>query len=331
MRRTLSLLIALLLASMATAQPIKVVTFDETLLATLPKLANAQVAFVDLSKSRSAPQITLASMRGELLRSIPIPAGRFAADWVHWGPGISYDATRRTLWYLGPKVGLTEFDMEGAVKTEIAFPKASHQIQIRPDGTLVLPNSWDTADDAQVSVIDRSGKTVFQWYGRDYVNGNTTSSSVARAQPRSFTATTSALQTEAGNYFVALAQRNMIVKLNAAGVVTWKQDVSVRPHTLVVSGDELIGYTARGPNRLLLRNEACSCFKEVFLKEGEGGRDDGERTLSLQSLGNGLWFASGVSALHIINDEGKVFWKLEHETLRGRPIGFHSAVLILQD
>jgi hypothetical protein len=76
----------------------------------------------------------------------------------------------------------------------------------------------------------------------------------------------------------------------------------------------------------MLMNADCRCFKKVVVNEAMPGKSS-TRSLSLQYLGKGLWFTSGVTGLYILNDEGKIFWKLEHEGLRGRPIGFHAAVI----
>lgn len=306
----------------------RLVKFDKALFEHFPNLQAAEVAFIDLSRPDLAPKITIAGIDGALRRSFPIPEGRYAPGWVHWGPGITYDAAQRSIWYLAPLVGLTEFDLDGRVKSEIAFPKASHQIQILPGGSMVLPYSWDAPQDAQLSVIDRSGRVILQWRAKDYVDANTTSRSPAPNQPRSFTATTSAVRTDTGNFFVALAERNMIVKLDSGGQVVWKRDVSIRPHTLVVQGEELLGFSARNPNRLILRNESCRCEKEVLLVEGRSQLDDRTRTLSLQNLGKSMWFTSGVTGLYILNDEGQIFWHLSHDQLTDRPRGFHAAVLI---
>jgi hypothetical protein len=216
--------------------------------------------------------------------------------------------------------------LKGETLQKINFPNASHQIQITSKGTFVMPYSWDKEDDFQVTELDVNGKALFQWRGKDFVKNSAHADSVASRQPSSFTATTSAVKTSAGNYYLSMSQKNLIIKVNKVGEVIWRQDVSTRPHTLVVKDDALIGYSARSPNRLILMNDACHCFKEVAIDEMIGGKVS-TRSLSLQYLGKGLWFTSGVTALYILNDEGKIYWKLEHEGLRGRPIGFHAAVL----
>jgi hypothetical protein len=237
-----------------------------------------------------------------------------------------YDVKKQSIWFLSPQVGLTEFNVKGEALQKINFPRASHQVQITPEDTWVIPYSWDTKEDAQVSEIDINGKVLFQWRGKDFVEKSAHANSVAPTQPRSYTATTSAVKTSAGNYYLSMAQKDLIIKINKDGEVLWQQEVSTRPHTLVVKGDTLVGYSARSPNRLILMNDDCHCFKEVVIDELIGGKMS-TRSLSLQYLGKGLWFTSGVSALYILNDEGKIYWKLEHDGLRGRPIGFHAAVL----
>jgi hypothetical protein len=221
---------------------------------------------------------------------------------------------------------LTKFNLNGEVLKKIDFPKGSHQIQITPEGTFVLPFSWDTDKDAQISELDESGQILFQWKGKDFVEKFSHANSVASTQPKSYTATTSAVKTSTGNYYLSTAQKDLIIKVNKFGDVISKIDVSTRPHTLVVDGEDLIGYSARSPNRLMLMNTECRCFKKVVIDELIPGKSP-TRSLSLQHLGKGLWFTSGVTGLYILNNEGKIFWKLEHEGLRGRPIGFHAAVL----
>jgi hypothetical protein len=310
----------------ARANPLKVVTFDKALLSELSNLQNAKIAFIDLSAINLGPKITVTNLDGNLLESFSIPSGRYSPQWTNWGPGISFDAKRQAIWFLSPQVGLTEFSLTGNVLKKINFPNASHQIQITAESTFVMPYSWDTEEDAQVTEVDMNGGVLFQWKGKNFVEKNAHANSVAHTQPPSYTATTSAVKTSAGNYYLSMAQKDLIIKINNAGEVIWQQNVSTRPHTLVVKDDTLIGYSARSPNRLLLMNENCRCFKEVGIDEPIGGKAP-TRSLSLQYLGKGLWFTSGVTGLYILDDTGKIYWKLQHDSLRGRPIGFHAAVL----
>jgi len=314
------------ICSIALANPLKVIEFDKGLLTELPSLQNAKIAFIDLSAKKLGPKITITNLGGDLLTSFSIPSDRYSPEWTNWGPGISYDVKKQTIWFLSPQVGLTEFNLKGEALQKINFPRASHQVQITPENTWVMPYSWDTKEDAQASEVDINGNVLFQWRGKDFVEKSAHANSVAHTQPSSYTATTSAVKTGAGNYYLSMSQKNLIIKLNKVGEVIWRQDVSTRPHTLVVKDDALIGYSARSPNRLVLMNDDCHCFKEVVIDEPIGGKAS-TRSLSLQYLGKGLWFTSGVTALYIMNDEGKIYWKLEHEGLRGRPIGFHAAVL----
>lgn len=320
------LLFLALPCSIALANPLKVIEFDKGLLAELPNLRNAKIAFIDLSTKKPGPKITITNLEGGLLESFSIPSDRYSPEWTNWGPGISYDVKKQSIWFLSPQVGLTEFNLKGEALQKINFPKASHQVQITPEETWVMPYSWDTKEDAQVSEVDINGKVLFQWRGKDFVEKSAHANSVAPTQPRSYTATTSAVKTSAGNYYLSMSQKDLIIKINKDGEVLWQQEVSTRPHTLVVKGDTLVGYTARSPNRLVLMSDDCRCFKEVIVDEMVGGRTR-TRSLSLQHLGKDLWFTSGVSGLYILSDEGKIYWKLQHDGLQGRPIGFHSAVL----
>ncbi len=289
-------------------------------------LAKKKVAFIDLSELNNGPHIVVADIKGKVLSRFPIPPSRFAVDWINWGPGISFDSNRRSIWYLAPKVGLTEFDLMGNVKQTIDYPNASHQIQHTSEGGFVLPYSWDTSEDYQLSELDAKGNFKFGWRAASYTNSNPFSVSVAPRQPKSFTATTSAVKTSKGNYFLSLSQMNRILKINNKGEVLDSINVSIRPHTLVVEDDDLIGYSARDPNRIVVKNKSCNCFKEIFIEENLPGKSR-TRSLSLQSLGSGLWFSSGVDRLYILDDQGKVFWQLQHDQLKGRPNGFHSAVI----
>lgn len=324
--RLACLLILAFPCSMAFANPLRIITFDKVLLTELPNLQNAKIAFIDLSAKSFGSKITITNLEGSLLESFSIPSDRYSPEWANWGPGISYDIKKQTLWFLSPQVGLTEFNLKGEVLKKINFSNASHQIQITSEGTFVLPYSWDKEDDFQVSELDMNGKALFQWKAKHFVEKFAYANSVAPTQPSSYTATTSAVKTNAGNYYLSMAQKNLIIKINKDGEVIWRQDVSIRPHTLAVKDDSLIGYSARAPNRLVLMNDDCHCFKEVVIDEPIGGKAP-TRSLSLQYLGKRLWFTSGVTGLYILNDEGKIYWKLEHDGLRGRPIGFHAAVL----
>ena len=312
--------------AMAFANPLKVIEFDGALLTKLPTLQSAKIAFIDLSAKKAGPKITITNLEGSLLESFPIPSDRYSPEWTNWGPGITFDAKRQTIWFLSPQVGLTEFSFKGEVLKKISFPNASHQVQITPEGTFVMPYSWDKAEDSQVSELDMNGKVLFEWKGKNFVEKFAHANAVAATQPSSYTATTSVIKTSAGNYYLSMSQKNLIIKLNRTGEVIWQQSVAIRPHTLVVNGDSLRGYSARSPNRLMLLNDGCNCFKEVVINEVIGGKAS-TRSLSLQYLGNGLWFTSGVTGLYILNDAGKIYWKLEHDGLRGCPIGFHAAVL----
>ena len=312
--------------AIAFANPLKVIKFDKALLTELPNLQNVQIAFIDLSARKPDPKITVTNLSGNLLESFSIPSDRYSSEWTNWGPGISFDVKSQTIWFLSPQVGLTEFNMKGEVVKKINFPNASHQVQITSEDTFVMPFSWDKETDAQVSEVDINGKVLFQWKGKDFVEKSTHANSVAPNQPLSYTATTSAVKTSADNYYLSMSQKDVIIKINKVGELLWRKEVSSRPHTLVVNGDSLIGYSARSPNRLILMNDNCRCFKEVVVDEMIGVKTR-TRSLSLQYLGKNLWFTSGVTGLYILNDEGKIYWKLEHDGLRGRPIGFHAAVL----
>ena len=308
------------------AQPISVTILDDALFKTTENIANKKIAFIDLSESQLNPHIVVVDIKGQILSRFPIPRFRFDSEWTHWGPGITFDKTRQSVWYLAPKVGLTEFDLAGNITQTINFTKASHQIQRTEIGGFVLPYSWDEQKDNQLSELDANGAEIFSWSAEHYLNKNPTSLSIAPTQPNSFTATTSAVKTNQGNFFLSLSQRNLILKINSSGDVVWSQIVSVRPHTLVVDGDELIGYSARNPNRVVLKNKKCDCFNEVVLEEKLTGKTR-TRTLSSQYLGSDLWFTSGVDRLYLITQQGKIIWQLTHDKLKGRPTGFHSAVM----
>jgi hypothetical protein len=309
------------------ANPLKASEFNKALLSELPNLQNSKIAFIDLSAKKLGPKITITNLDGDLLESFLIPSDRYSPEWTNWGPGISFDVKSQTIWFLSPQVGLTEFNLKGELLKTVNFPKASHQIQITPEGSLIMPYSWDTEEDFQLSEVGINGKTIFQWRGKDFVNKFAHSNSIASSQPPSFTATTSAVKTVNGNFYLSMAQKDLILKINKTGEVIWQKDVSTRPHTLVIQGDNLIGYSARSPNRLMLMNDRCNCFKEVLMYEAIGGNVK-SRTLSLQHLGKKFWFSSGVIGLYILDDEGKIYWKLTHDGLKGRPIGFHAAVLL---
>lgn len=323
----ISFLLALInYCAIAFANPLKVIQSDKALLTLLPNLQNSKIAFIDLSAKKLGPKITITNLNGDFIESFSIPSDRYSPEWTNWGPGISYDPNSRAIWFLSPQIGLTKFRSNGDVLKKIDYPKGSHQIHITPEETFVVPFSWDTDEDAQISEFDQSGQVLFQWKGKNFVQKFSYANSVAPSQPKSYTATTSAVKTIAGNYYLSMAQKDLILKINKSGEVISKLDVPTRPHTLVVNGEDLIGYSARSPNRLMLMNLDCRCFKKVIIDEAIPGKLS-TRSLSLQSLGKGLWFTSGVTGLYILNDEGKLFWKLEHEGLRGRPIGFHAAVL----
>ena len=313
-------------STLGLTNPLRVVEFHKSILIDLPTLESAKIAFIDLSARSSGPKITITNLAGDLIQSFTIPSHRYSAAWTNWGPGISFDPKSKSFWFLSPQIGLTEFNETGTTLRTIDFPKASHQIQITSNDSFVMPYSWDETEDAQVSEIDVNGQILFQWRAVGFLSKFPHTNSVAHSQPPSYTATTSAIKTREGDFYISMSQKDLIVKVNRNGNVLWHQKVSVRPHTLVVNEENLIGYSARFPNRIILFNDACRCFKEVLIRESLGANVQ-TRSLSLQYLGKGYWFTSGVTGLYILNDDGKVFWKLEHEQLKGRPIGFHSAVI----
>lgn len=319
-------LIFLLALSHAHSQNIKTTILDEALFRSDEAIQRKRIAFIDLSARHSAPQILVVNIKGDILSRISIPELRFSPNWTQWGPGIAFDKKKQTIWYLAPKVGLTEFDLTGNVLRTLDFDKASHQIQRTDDGGFVMPYSWDEQTDSQVVELDTNGSVIWSWRASEYLKTNRTSISIAPGQPKSFTATTSAIKTSQGSFFLSLAQRDLILKINADGEVIWSQTVSTRPHTLVVDGDELIGYSARNPNRVVLKNKECKCFRETVIEEVLPGQTK-TRSLSLQHIASDIWFTSGVNKLYLITDQGKILWHLTHDELRGRPIGFHSAVM----
>lgn len=320
---------ATILVANGSGGPTKVVV-DRSLETLLPEYKKFQVAFLDLSNGRRIPKITVADITGRIIHSFEIPKERFHADWTHWGAGIAFDAEHRSLWYLAPKVGLTEFNLAGEVQRVIDYPTASHQIQITKERTFITPYSWDATLDPKVTEFDENGRVLFSWNGAGRLASLRKNETVARGQPPSYTATTSAVKTARGSYYLSLSQWNKILKISPAGEITDEISVSVRPHTLVVSGEELIGYTARQPNRAFVRNVECNCLKEIELTEGLPGDDrngpDSARSLSLQRLNDDVWFLSGNRGLYLFTSAGKRLWTLEHEGLQRRPISFHAAV-----
>ena len=131
------------------SQPIQVSILDEPLFKKTEVISNKKIAFIDLSELQLGPHIVVVDLKGQILSRFPIPRLRFDSEWINWGPGITFDKTRQTIWYLAPKVGLTEFDLAGNISQTINFSKASHQIQRTDSGGFVLPYSWDERKDNQ--------------------------------------------------------------------------------------------------------------------------------------------------------------------------------------
>lgn len=307
------------------AQPVSVTVQAQRLAALLPDQHPVRIAFIDLS-DLARPGVTVVKLSGEVVSSFALPASAYDADWIHWGPGIQYDRPANALWVLFPRVGYTAFALEGRPLTRVPFPSASHQLQILDNGHFVSPYSWDRPADAQVVEVTREGRVAWSWHARDFVNALDIVQSPALGQPQSYTATVSAVKTPGGHYWVALAQRNVIVRVDAEGRVIERHVARERPHTLVVEGESLVGYTLRDPNRVVVRNEACGCMREYPVHEAlPGGRRT--RSLSLQKVAPGLWFVSGVTGLYLMTDDGDIVWRLRHAALNGRPQGFHAAVV----
>ncbi|MFN0000857.1 MAG: hypothetical protein ACKVP1_18350 [Burkholderiaceae bacterium] len=126
--------------------------------------------------------------------------------WAHWGAGIAFDAEHRSLWYLAPKVGLTEFNLADEVQRVIDYPTASHQIQITKERTFITPYSWDATLDPKVTEFDENGRVLFSWNGAGRLASLRKNETVARGQPPSYTATTSAVKTARGSYYLSLSQ-----------------------------------------------------------------------------------------------------------------------------
>ena len=104
-------LIFLLALSHAHSQNIKTTILDEALFRSDEAIQRKRIAFIDLSARHSAPQILVVNIKGDILSRISIPELRFSPNWTQWGPGIAFDKKKQTIWYLAPKVGLTEFDL----------------------------------------------------------------------------------------------------------------------------------------------------------------------------------------------------------------------------
>jgi hypothetical protein len=288
-----------------------------------------KIAFIDLSDLRAGPQVVIANLNGEVLRRIVVPADRFNKSWTNWGPGITVNTRKNSLWVLFPNVGLTEFDLStGKQIGKLEVPLVSHQIQITKDETFVMPFSWDKPDDAQLVEVAKDGGVIFEWRADNRLNNISHMEVPAYGQPPSYTATTSAKKLANGNYVIAMAQKGLILEIDKSKNIVKSQNVSTRPHTLVTSGSEIIGYSARSPNRIIIKNKACGCFKEIPIEEQLGGKASA-RTLSLENIDDGLWFVSGVLHLYIISETGEILWKLSHDGLKGRPVGFHSAVTFM--
>lgn len=313
-----------LAASPAADNPLSVRADTARLSVLLPAADQVRIAFIDLSRL-DHPRVTVTNLRAQVISSFTLPQAGYDPDWVHWGPGIQHDPLTQSLWVLFPRAGYSQFTLNGDFLAGVPYPKASHQIQMLADGRIVSPFSWDTAEDAQVVEVARDGRVSWRWHAREYVETLDGLQSPAKGQPSSYTAAVSALKTPRGHYWVALAQRNVIVRVDSTGKVLESRSVSERPHALVVEGEDLVGYTLRAPNRVVIRNRTCDCMREHVLEEALPGRRS-TRSLSLQKVGPGLWFVSAVTGLYLMTEEGDLVWRLRHSQLNGRPQGFHSAV-----
>jgi hypothetical protein len=315
-------------AAPTSVNPLSVQANQASLSVFLPEVDRVRIAFIDISR-QGRPAVTLTNLKGEQISSFLLPLNSHDPEWVQWGAGIQFDTVASVIWVLFPQVGYSGFSLNGDFVASVLHPRASHQIQILSNGNFVSPFSWDTPTDPQVIEISRKNTILWQWHAREFVETLDALQSPALRQPQSYTAAVSAVKTSLGHYWVALAQRNVIVKLDSTGTVLESRIVRERPHTLVVEGEDLVGYTLRAPNRMVIHNSKCNCMREHVLYEALPGKRS-TRSLSLQRVAQGLWFISAVSGLYLMTEDGDIVWRLRHSGLNGRPQGFHSAVFFIQ-
>ena len=293
---------------------LKVSTYEKGLIQnSLGKTEDIRVVFLDLSDAKSI-YLTEIGLDGSVLSRVPLLPNTLAVE----------EKVREALYYrestdsyfLGwHGKGVYEFDRQGNQQSFIKTPPLTHDIHVDDNGVMTFAHSWSNEREPQAFQVDKTGKVLWQWNAKKFIKANKFKKSENRKEPENFAAATSAVPLGKNKVAVTLSAWNVvaIVDKKSNKVVEYISDTR-RPHSVVVSNNQVIGYTSRsmsglrkhGPgNSLVVYDDKHKMFSRTFA--------DGIKSLDLQYLGNGLWLLPNGPNILIMDSEGIIYWQLDLE------------------
>ncbi|MDC1384043.1 hypothetical protein N8500_11285 [Candidatus Puniceispirillum sp.] len=336
----ISFLVCLLSVTLTARQALaeyelKVSTYETGLIQnSLGATEGIRIVFLDLSDAKSI-YLTEIGLDGSVLSRVPLLPNTLAVE----------EKVREALYYrkstdsyfLGwHGKGVYEFDRQGNQQSFIKTPPLTHDIHVDDNGVMTFAHSWSNEREPQAFQVDKTGKVLWQWNAKKFIKANKFKKSENRKEPENFAAATSAVPVGKDKVAVTLSAWNVvaIVEKKSNKVVKYISDTR-RPHSVVVSNNQVIGYTSRsmsglrkhGPgNSLVVYDDKHKMFSRTFA--------DGVKSLDLQYLGNGLWLLPNGPNILIMDSEGIVYWQLDLENylyLDGARFSFTNAILIGND
>lgn len=336
----ISLLVCLLSITLITKQALaeyelKVSTYETGLIQnSLGDTEDVRIVFLDLSDAKSI-YLTEISLDGSVLSRVPLLPNTLAVE----------EKVREALYYrkstdsyfLGwHGKGVYEFNRQGNQQSFIKTPPLTHDIHVDDNGVMTFAHSWSNEREPQAFQVDKTGKVLWQWNAKKFINANKFKKSENRKEPENFAAATSAVPVGKDKVAVTLSAWNVvaIVDKKSNKVVKYISDTR-RPHSVVVSNNQVIGYTSRSMsglrkhgagNSLVVYDDKHKMFSRTFA--------DGVKSLDLQYLGNGLWLLPNGPNILIMDSEGIVYWQIDIENylyLDSARFSFTNAILIGND
>ena len=276
---------------------------QEDLRASLGDIGNFRISFIDQSENNdiSISEITL---DGKVKKRIPIDQKKVNVK-IKSARRVALDFQKITKNYIvaWPDRGITFYKRDGFEGLHIPFPKITHDIQISDDDILTFANAWSQREEPQAYQINTAGEILWSWNAADFIDDNNFKKRVNRREPPNFAAATSAVDLGNGQIAVTLSAWGVIALVDRETKLARTLIQDIRPHAVVVRDGDVIGYTARKPNTIVIKPEG----KQDFVRIPVGGI----KSLDLQYLGRNLWLTPTGPTLKIVHADSRVLRQIE--------------------
>ena len=150
---------------------LKVSTYETGLIQnSLGAIEDIRIVFLDLSDAKSI-YLTEIGLDGSVLSRVPLLPNTLAVE----------EKVREALYYrkstdsyfLGwHGKGVYEFDRQGNQQSFIKTPTLTHDIHVDDNGVMTFAHSWSNEREPQAFQVDKTGKVLWQWNAKKFINAN---------------------------------------------------------------------------------------------------------------------------------------------------------------